>query len=218
MCFSASASFGAGVFLTSVGVIATKNVNYKKQILFASIPILFGIQQITEGFLWLSLTSRRNYWLQQFTTYLFLIIAQIIWPIIIPLAIYIKDKTNRYKTIKILLLSTGIIVSGYLTYCLATFKVEAQIVGMHILYNENFPPQFHNLSGLLYIIATATMPLLSDNKLMRYLGITILVSYFFTKIFYSGYEISVWCFFASIISIIILKIILHSKINNFIVS
>ena len=52
MCFSANASFGAGVFLTSIGVIATKNISNKKQILFASIPILFGIQQITEGFLW----------------------------------------------------------------------------------------------------------------------------------------------------------------------
>jgi len=211
MCFSANASFGAGVFLTSIGVIATKNISNKKQILFASIPILFGIQQITEGFLWLSLTSHRNYFLQQFTTYFFLIIAQIIWPIFIPLAIYLKEKNRHFRKIKIMLLSTAILVSGYLTYCLATFKVEAQITGMHILYYENFPKQFHNLSGLLYIISTATMPLLSNNKLIRYLGVTILVSYFFTKIFYSGYEISVWCFFASIISIYILIIILQEN-------
>jgi hypothetical protein len=211
MCFSSSASFGAGVFLTSIGVIVIKKVGYNKQILFAVIPILFGIQQITEGYLWISLTSPRNYWLQQFTTYIFLIIAQIIWPIIIPLSIYLKDKNKQFHKIKLLLILTGIIVSGYLTYCLATFKVEAQIAGMHILYNENFPPQLYYLSGLLYIIATATMPLLSDNKLMRYLGITIIVSYFFTKIFYSGYEISVWCFFASIISVLILIIILKEN-------
>ncbi len=211
MCFSANASFGAGVFLTTIGVIATKNVSNNKQILFASIPFLFGIQQFTEGILWLSLAPPYNYKLQYLAMYLFLIIAQIIWPIYIPLAIYLKDKNKQYKKIQLLLISIGIIVSGYLIFCISTFKVEAKIVGMHILYNESFPPQFHNLSGLLYIIATATMPLLSDNKMMRYLGITILVSYFFTKKFYSGFEISVWCFFASIISVYILIIILKEN-------
>ena len=55
MCFSANASFGAGVVLTIIGVAAIKKVQHPSQILFASIPLLFAVQQISEGILWITL-------------------------------------------------------------------------------------------------------------------------------------------------------------------
>jgi uncharacterized membrane protein len=42
---------------------------------------------------------------------------------------------------------------------------------------------------------------------MWMLGTTVIVSYIITAIFYTDYIISVWCFFASIISIAIYVII-----------
>ena len=57
MCFSASASFGAGIVLTGIGVASIKKSDTRSKSLFASIPLIFGIQQITEGFLWLALSN-----------------------------------------------------------------------------------------------------------------------------------------------------------------
>jgi hypothetical protein len=55
MCFSASASFIAGGALTAVGVVTLKKTENKKEIPFAAIPLLFGIQQLIEGVIWLTL-------------------------------------------------------------------------------------------------------------------------------------------------------------------
>lgn len=49
MCFSASASFIAGASLSAIGVATLRRVESKKEIPFATIPLLFGIQQLIEG-------------------------------------------------------------------------------------------------------------------------------------------------------------------------
>ena len=53
MCFSASASFIAGTSLSAVGVAALKRTEARTERPFAMIPMLFGIQQMTEGIIWL---------------------------------------------------------------------------------------------------------------------------------------------------------------------
>lgn len=75
MCFSAIASFSAGSVLTVAGVITTQKVTTKGQIAFAAIPFLFGIQQLCEGFVWLSLTHQEYAHWQQAATHAFLFFA-----------------------------------------------------------------------------------------------------------------------------------------------
>ena len=81
MCFSAGASFGAGAILSVVGVASIRKAQSPSKILFASIPLLFAMQQITEGFLWLSVTDPTYASLEQVTTFGFLFFAQVAWPI-----------------------------------------------------------------------------------------------------------------------------------------
>jgi hypothetical protein len=58
MCFSATANFvGSGV-LTPVGVVTLTKVKHRRELLFASLPVLFAIHQFTEGFVWLGLDGR----------------------------------------------------------------------------------------------------------------------------------------------------------------
>ena len=56
---------------------------------------------------------------------------------------------------------------------------------------------------MLYIIATILPAFFSPVKYMRFLGAAIFISYIITQLFYTGYIVSVWCFFASVISIIV---------------
>lgn len=55
MCFSATASFTAGGALLLIGAITTTRVTKSVEMPFAMIPVLFGLQQIIEGVLWLTL-------------------------------------------------------------------------------------------------------------------------------------------------------------------
>ena len=54
MCFSASASFIAGTSLSAVGVAALRNTKARSEQPLAAIPLLFGIQQLAEGVIWLT--------------------------------------------------------------------------------------------------------------------------------------------------------------------
>ena len=52
MCFSATASYTAGVLLVGMGGVVLSRVREKREIAYAAIPLLFGIQQLSEGLVW----------------------------------------------------------------------------------------------------------------------------------------------------------------------
>jgi hypothetical protein len=211
MCFSASASFGAGVVLSVIGVASIKKAQSPSQNAFASIPLLFAVQQITEGFVWLSLSNPAYAILQQVATYNFLFFAQVVWPAWFPFAILkLEPKESRRMPGKILI-GIGALVSLYLAYCLLNFSVEAKIVGAHISYIQNYPTSISKYCAFLYIVATIVPPFFSHIKRMWMLGTTILISYIITGMFYADYIVSVWCFFASIISISVFAILYELK-------
>lgn len=207
MCFSAGASFGAGAVLSVIGVASIKKAKAPGQIIFASIPLIFAVQQITEGFLWLALTYSNFAFLKQLTTCIFLFFAQVVWPIWVPYAILKIESKERRRTSEKILVGIGGIVSIYLAYCLVTFPVEAKVIGYHISYDQNYPAVFSRYCGFLYIVATIVPPFFSRIRRMWMLGTTILISYLITTFFYTDYIVSVWCFFASIISIAVYVII-----------
>ncbi len=203
MCFSASASFGAGVVLTVIGVASIKKAKSPSHIPFASIPLIFGVQQITEGFLWLALLNPQYSSLQQVEMYNFLFFAQVVWPVWVPFAILILEPKENRRLVSKVLVGIGAVVSLYLGYCMVNYPVEASIVGSHISYHEKFPPSLRFFVGALYAISTIVPTFYSRISRMWMLGLTVIVSYIITAVFYTDYIISVWCFFASIISIAI---------------
>jgi len=54
MCFSAGASFASGFVISAIGVATVKEVHKPSQWVFAVIPLLFGIQQLADGCLWIT--------------------------------------------------------------------------------------------------------------------------------------------------------------------
>ncbi len=206
MCFSSNASFGAGVVLSVIGVASIKKAQTSSQVFFASIPLIFAVQQITEGLLWLALPNPAYSTLQSVTTYIFLFFAQILWPIWVPLSILNLETNAKRRNVHKAFVAIGTIVSLYLGHCLISFPVQAKIIGYHISYGQEYPAGLSGYGALLYMIATIAPPFFSSTKRMWALGSTILISYIITAIFYTGYIVSVWCFFASVISIAVLAI------------
>lgn len=97
MCFSASASFIASASLGVLGVGALKSVHNRSQYAFAAIPFIFATQQFTEGIIWLSMTHPEYARHQEWSTMVYLLFAQVIWPIWLPLAFYFLKKTRPVK-------------------------------------------------------------------------------------------------------------------------
>jgi hypothetical protein len=211
MCFSSSASFGAGAVLSIIGVISIKKTQSKSHVFFAAIPFIFGIQQISEGFLWMALTNSYYESLTKLTTYIFLFFAQVVWPFWVPLSVLLTNNKQNRKKISKLFLIVGIIVSVYLAFCLFNFPVKAEVVGLHISYIQYYPKELSIYTGIFYLIATIFPPFISELKGMKLLSFAILISYIITFMFFEHYVVSVWCFFASIISLFVLNVIIDAK-------
>jgi hypothetical protein len=207
MCFSPEASFTGGVIISAIGVLTVKKVHKPSQILFASIPLFFGLQQFAEGSLWLMLRSAENNLFKDISTYVFLIMAQVIWPVMIPLAVIFLEESKKKRKILVAILLVGIILSGYYAYCLITFTVTPVIEGFHIKYQNDFPKSLSNTAFIFYLVATITPLFISSLKKTHLLGILMTFSCIVTAIFFTQYLTSVWCFFAALISAVILWIL-----------
>lgn len=207
MCFSPSASFAAGTVLLAAGILSIKKASAPSYILFACIPLLFAVQQFAEGFVWLSLTNTNYLKWGPYATRLFLLFAQVVWPTLVPVSLLMMEKDHSRRKILVILTVTGILISIYLLGCLFVFPVQAEIRTGHIHYQLNFAIASAWFSGILYAIPAVLPFFISGVKKTLLLGIVILTSYLFTKLYYAENIVSVWCFFAAIASVIVLAIL-----------
>jgi len=207
MCFSAEVSFGASAIISTVGIMSIKKSTTKEQLLFAMVPILFGIQQFFEAWLWIALTSGTFPMLETVSTFGFLIFAQLIWPIWVPLSAYTIEPNQLRKRLIGFTLVLGLILFGILAYRMAIYDVKAQIDHFHIYYTVGHFQSTNWWSGIFYLLPAVFPFLLSSKKEINYLGLAMLGLFIISKVFYLKYMISVWCLFAAILSVYIFFIL-----------
>lgn len=209
MCFSAGASFGAAAVLSIVGAVAVIKAKTIPQGLFAAIPFIFSIQQVAEGMLWLSFNND-DIPGRSFFTYVFLVFAIMFWPIWIPLTTRLLEKDVTRKKILTMILIAGIIVSAGFACIILFYPLEAVATHHHIQYKLDLPPAINNLMWLfniLYFTTTIISTFISSIKRMQLLGTVFIAAYLFSIYFYNGAVLSVWCYFAALLSIVILWIV-----------
>ena len=223
MCFSATASFGASAVMGAIGIIAIAKAKTNPQRLFATIPLIFAVQQLTEGLLWLSLKNADMASWQPILTYIYLVFAMAVWPLWVPLTIRLLEKDARSKKIMNVLVGIGAFVAICVVLVLSLFPVRVMTpiclscpfsstssLNQHLHYRFTFPLIPKGLIGtftVLYIMATIISPFISTIKKMKWLGFVFLASYLFAVILYNGFVVSVWCFFAALLSFVVLWII-----------
>src|SRR3989344_2212809 len=117
MCFSATASFVAGGALSVAGGLTLAQVKKKPSLPFASIPLLFGIQQAIEGAVWLSFGASV---LNTVMTYAYSLFSHVLWPIFVPFSVFLIEIDPVRKQVLSLISILGLAVGAYLLYFIIT--------------------------------------------------------------------------------------------------
>jgi hypothetical protein len=211
MCFSAEVSFGASAVITTIGVVSYKKAGETPLRYIAFIPILFGVHQFVEGFVWLSnLYNEFTPW-KQFATNVFLIFAWIIWPIYIPFAMWKNETEPVRKKILRLFIFIGLTVAAGLLYSLATHGAPSEIRGhsIHYDFDKDHPLKF--VVVILYFTTVVLSTVVSKVTKMWWLGAANIILFTLSKIYVADKVVSVWCFTAALTSILILYIIIQEK-------
>jgi hypothetical protein len=188
--------------LLGAGAVAVRRARRVAEWPYALIPVWFGVQQLLEGGLWLTLDQPPLTCLNTVLTQGFSVFSQVVWPLYIPLAVWLLEPVGwRRRAIGLMALA-GAAVSLYLLWYLLRVPAVAKVQGRHIAY---IFPHFHQpLATALYLLGACVSPLLSRFKAVRLFGLLATLSLLATAMFYSQWFISVWCFFAALLSSVIL--------------
>ena len=200
MCFSAPASFIAGTALSAIGLVALRNTRKRTEVPFAMIPLLFGIQQVIEGVIWLTFSYDAPI-LKETMTYVYSVFSHVLWPIYVPLAVGIMEAVLWRKKALFVFGAAGLAVGLYLLYFIVATPMVAEVVGQHIVYDS---PHFYLIPVMtVYLAATCVSCLFSSHGFVKLFGALMFLSFVAAYIIHVMALVSVWCFFAAIISLLI---------------
>jgi hypothetical protein len=196
ICFSANASFTAGIALLAIGAVTLSRARSRQELPFASVPMIFGVQQLVAGSLWLGLPA------QTATTHglaiAYLLFSHVLWPILVPVAVWLIEPGAVQRKRMIFLLAAGTATGLFFLYAMITQPVFAAIKGAHISYN--LPHPYDPVALSFYVAATCIAPLLSSHRTVRLFGLVLIGSMIATYVAYVTWFASVWCFFAALTS------------------
>ena len=200
MCFSATASFSAGAFLLGLGTLTLKSARRPRELPFAAIPLLFAIQQLIEGVIWLTFRYEAPL-LNAVMTHVYSFFSHVLWPIYVPLAGLALETVPWRRRVLIAIAIAGSAVGLYLLATLFTLPIVATVTGQHIAYES---PHFYALAAMsLYLLGTCASLMFSSHVRVVAFGVAAFVSAVAAYAFYATWFISVWCFFAGVLSVIV---------------
>ncbi len=210
MCFSAEASFGAAALLLPMGgwCVYRAATRMPAWTGFALLPIGFGLQQFSEGLVWLGLERGWDQLVTPAAT-IYLFFALAFWPIWIPVSAIMAERSARRRRWLGIWLGLGMIwlvlfygrllllMPDSLTACICGNSIQYAYADLNV-----FVPGGFRWSGtLLYILCTGA-PLLTMSRWRQFLvpwaggAMAVILA----ALFYSATFTSVWCFFAALVS------------------
>lgn len=203
MCFSPTASFTASAVIGAAGCLTVSNISNWKQAPLAAIPLIFAVQQASEGMVWLGLLHPAATPSRQIFTDVFLFLALALWPVLVPLAVGLVETNIRHRRLQWLLVAAGLAVGLYAGLDAIHHPYRASIAGSSICYiNGEWMP----LEAIFtYVLVTCLPPLLSSHASLRLFGVVVLVGMAVSLAAYKENFVSVWCFFAAAASLLIYR-------------
>jgi hypothetical protein len=202
-----SASFAASAGLAVIGTTSLA-IAPRKQKILAIVPLLFSLQQAIEGIQWLYLGEGT---VCRPAAYGFLVFALLVWPVLIPLIVYLLDKPRRHVLKYFVWL--GALVALWFAYLIFTVPLDVRVIGHHIFYDPpgalSWRPDY-----ILYIVAAAGGLLASSKRVFRALGGLALILAAATMIISWEAATSVWCFFDAAMSACVYAILHHHWLSD----
>jgi len=202
MCFSATANFvGSGV-LGAVGAVTLTKVKHRRELLFASLPLLFAIHQFIEGFVWLGLDGILSPVVAHDMGAAFMLYAQGLLPFLLPLSVLLFEPNAKSRRRMLPFLVLGGATTLYILWALTAFPLQLYVRGNSIVYINQATN--NTAVALLYVLATCGSLFFSKIKMMVIFGAANLAILLVVMEVKRYAFTSLWCAYAAVASVIIL--------------
>jgi Family of unknown function (DUF6629) len=203
MCFSPEADFTAGAVVAGVGVETLRRVRARRELIVGALPLLFGIHQLVEGFVWLGLRGQVPGGLGDVAKEAYIVYAHAILPAIVPLGFMLLEPDARRSRQMRPLVCLGLLLGLNLLWQVTAYPVGAQQEARCIDYTTHTPNDA--LIGVLYVVVTCGPALMSSRRYLRWFGLVSLVGVIATALVRVDELTSLWCLYVAMISVLILE-------------
>ncbi len=203
MCFSPQADFVAGAVIAGVGVETLRRVRVRRELVVGALPLLFGIHQLVEGFVWLGLRGQVSPGLGNTAKEAYIIYAHAVLPAIVPIGFMLLEPERRRSRVMMGMACVGVLLGAYLLWQVTAYPVGAQEQARCIDYTTHTPNDA--LIGLLYVAVTCGPALISSRRYLRWFGLVSLVGVIVTAVVRVDELTSLWCVYVAIVSVLIFE-------------
>jgi hypothetical protein len=207
VCFSPQADVVGGLAICAIGVYAVRHVRHRhvrhrrEFIAVACIPLLLGAHQLIEALVWLWLQGHVPRGIGQVALWAYLLIAFVVLPVFIPLAIIALEPTRRRKVMVLPFALAGTVTAGILFAAMVRGPVGVKLSSYHLAYSIRPPDGL--LIIALYVVAVCGPLLMSGHRNVVIFGAVNLVAVIvIARLTISGFA-SVWCGWAAVSSVAI---------------
>jgi hypothetical protein len=202
VCFSATANFVGSAVLGTVGAVTLTKVKHRRELLFASLPILFAIHQFTEGFVWLGLDGNLSAAVAHDMGAAFMLYAQGLLPFLLPLSVLLFEPTKQARRAMLPFAVLGGLTTLYILWALTAFPLQLYVQKNSIVYINQATN--NTVVAVLYVIVTCGSLFLSKIRMMVIFGAANLAILLIVMEVKRYAFTSVWCAYAAVASAIIL--------------
>ena len=202
MCFSPQADVAGGLVIGAIGIYAVRHVRQRREFLaLAWIPLLLGAHQFIEALVWLWLQGHVPRGIGHVALWAYLLIAFVVLPVFIPLAVIALEPTRRRKGMMVPFALTGTVIAVILFAAMVRGPVGVKLAPYHLSYSIRVPDGF--LIIALYVVAVCGPLLMSGYRNVVIFGAANLVAVIvIARLTISGFA-SVWCGWAAVSSVAI---------------
>lgn len=200
MCFSATASFTAGAILLGIGASTWRMARQPSDQPLAAVPVLFGLQQLVEGLVWIGLADGGSPF-SGLVTAIYAFFSHVLWPVYVPFATWLVESQRGRRRALGATLVCGVVLGTFILARLAGDPLVAHATGGHLEYinRDTFGPAVM----LPYLAITTGSLALSSRPYIRLFGLLTVGAFLVAYAIYAAWLISVWCFFAAALSAIV---------------
>ncbi len=199
VCFSPEGDLAVGLVVTGIGVDACRHLRGRRNyLLLAATPVLLGAHQIDESLVWWGLQGHVPHLAARIATWIYLVIAFVVVPIVVPLAILRLESTARRRWLITPFFLLGVGVAVVLLITMLRNGITVKLGHFHIAYSIGLKNGFVVVG--LYIVATCGSLLFSGYRDIVVFGLANVVAVvILARLTADGFA-SLWCFYAALAS------------------
>lgn len=207
MCFSATANFVGASVVGALGITTLTQVRRVQDIPFAALPALFSVHQLIEAVVWLGLEGHISRGVGDVAAYVYVLYAQGVLPILMPLAVLLIEPSRRRRRIIAPFVLVGLAAGTYLFWVDVAHPVHYQIVNHSIAYQNS--GSLVGVFAVFYLVATCGSALCSGYRWIIGFGVANVIGLSVVYYLLQRDFTSVWCAYAAVISFMVLMFFLR---------